>query len=1396
MSETVQDQKQKLSGADTMINKVTCKGFKSFQRKTSIPLFEGLTAVVGENGNGKCVTGDTEVTLADGTEKKIRDIVEPKIDEDAQKIDDGYISYADNDRKVISLNKDTLKTEKRNILAYAKREAPKNILKIKTRSGRTINATKDHPLFKLDKNGEVEAVDSENIRKGERIATPRSLDIDNDSDIFTELLDSFEREDGLYVPYKQEFEDIMRQKKQQDSLTWKQMSEKLDVSHYTIRGLKEEQACNFASLVKILRGCGKEDKEIKNLITSVKAKNSSKTCKMVWKNSREFSRLLGYLLAEGQVPKSNCQIRFTNSKENILDNYEELFSKIFELETHRKHYEENCGDILVYNSAAGKILEKFGLSREGSGEKTVSSIYLKNSSKEHISGLIEGLYAGDGYVSWNAIELTTKSPKLSNKLQSLLARLGIVSRIQEKKKTAASTGTANKYYQVTITGSENVNRFKENISIPHTLKQQRMKELSQRHGNTNIDLVEANGLVQKVVDNTSVHPHSRENRSEIPKLGTYYSEKCLPSRKGLRQVTRHIHSETQQEDKIEKLQRLAKSDIYWDEITSIEKKKPEEDWVYDLNIAVNHNFVANNTFIHNSNILDGISFVFGRRSSNLRAEKMTQLIFNGGENRKAADYAKVTVYLDNSSGIFDEFLEEEEEANEITVARKITQAGSSMYKFQGTNCKKSRIDEIADKANIDPEGYHFVRQGKVTEIVEQSDTERRKVVDELSGVAKFDEKKEEAEEELEEVEQKLQEQEILLNEKKQQVEKLREEKELAIQYRELEERKSKLEASILEVRKRTLSNELANLNTDVSGKKEKIEELEEELEKIDEKIDEKNEKLDELDEKDTGGGDVQHLENKIEKKRGQIENKREKVEDLEEQIEELEKMKNRRNTGSKAVDSVLSMGDDNIIGAFQDLISAEERLSIAIETAAGGHMNDVVVEDKDTAMKAINYLKRESIGRARMLPMDKISTRSKSAKSQMAKKRKGVLGYASELVDFNTDYEKAINHVFSDTLIAEDLESVKDVNGVRVVTLDGDVMSRGGSMSGGAKKRKRSGKNKKLSKSLDPEAKKKKKKQVKEEIQDLQKDIAELKDMKDRKEDEEDEDSSGDIKQQRKDIRNELSDLRDDRQEKYSELQNLKTKVDQEGGRKARLKAELDNVKEDLKEKMEEHEFSKDDLTGLDSSPEDLKKKKKKVLRKQNSMGPVNMRAIDSFKEKKEEYDDFKDKVSQIRREKLEIEDMVEEIESKRRECFMETLEKLKKSFSRIFTNLFDGGNAELELEEDDIDKGLKIRAAPPKKDPHIIQALSGGEKTMTAIAFVFAILEYEESPFYIMDEIDAALDKKNSKKLGDILAEYAEDNQFIVISHNEITVRHAERAYGVSMSEGVSQMRSIELDV
>ncbi len=1371
----------------TKITKVSCKGFKSFQRRTSIPFYEGLTAIVGENGNGKCVSGDTEVLLSDGSKQEIREIVEPALERSSERIDDGYIAYeGEEEIHVKSLNQETLEIEDRKILAYAKREAPDKVLEIETRSGRTITATKDHPLFVVE-DGEVVAADAGKLKEGRRVATPRKIDVEPENTIFNGFIDALQKRDNLYAPYSQELEKKIRELKRNHGGTWEEFADSMNVPKSALKRLKDGQSINLYYVGNILENSKLKPKMVRELVKYFTAKKSGKKYRIPWSNSREFSRLLGYLIAEGQNPDSSGQIRFTNQNKEIIQNYENLMESVFEVKTHRKKYDDNCWDILVYSTPVKKFLEKFGFGKRSS-QKTVTDLFLKNSGEKELCALIEGLYAGDGYVSWNAIQLTTKNQDLARSTQEIFTRLGIQSRVKEKEKTATNTGVTGTYYQVTVTGSNNVKKFRRKISIPHQEKTESVKQLSKRENNTNIDLIEANGTIQKTVEKLKIKPHSREKRSQTPKLGAYYDEDCVPSREGIKEVLSEIDADIEEADKLDK---LAKSEIYWDEITSIQTKEPNYDWVYDLNIGVNHNFVANNMLVHNSNILDALSFVFGRRSSRLRAEKLEQLIFNGGESRKEADFAHCTVYLDNSSGIFDEFLEEknEEEQDEITIGRKVTRAGSSMYKFMGTNCKRSFIERVAEKANIDPEGYHFVRQGKVTEIVEQSDTERREVIDELSGVKEFDEKKEEAEEELSEVQERLNEQQILLDEKKEYLEKLKEEKEVALKYRELEDRKKKIEASILEVRKRALSKRLADMNTDTAEREERVEELEEELEEIDTEIDEKKNRIEEIEEEQSQGDtDVQHLENRVEKKRGKIENKRDKIDDLEDTIQELEKMKNRGNTGSKAVDAVLSLDTDGIEGAFQDLISTEDRFAVAVETAAGGHMNDVVVENKQTAVDAINYLKRENIGRARMLPLDKIKDRNKSAKSQMALKKKGVIDYASNLVEYNEKYEKAMNNVFSDTLIAEDLDSVKDVDGVRVVTLDGDVMSRGGAMQGGKKKKSRGNKSN-LSNNLSPDKKREEKKEIEEDIEELQRDIAELKEMKSRKK--EDQQTDDELRDEKKQVREEMDEIREERQELYTEKEKLKSKIDEVGSKKAKTKAELENVKEDLTE----YDLDEDELIGLDSTPEDLKTKKRKVLKKQNSMGPVNMRAIEEYKEKKEEFDDFKDKVSEIRQEKLEIEDMIEEIEQKKRKRFMDTLDEVNEDFSRIFTELFDGGEGELVLEDDNIEKGLKIRAAPPGKDPHIIDALSGGEKTMTAIAFVFSILEQREAPFYIMDEIDAALDKQNSKRLSEILKDYSDGNQFIVISHNDITVRHAERAYGVTMKDGVTKMRSIELE-
>ena len=120
-------------------------------------------------------------------------------------------------------------------------------------------------------------------------------------------------------------------------------------------------------------------------------------------------------------------------------------------------------------------------------------------------------------------------------------------------------------------------------------------------------------------------------------------------------------------------------------------------------------------------------------------------------------------------------------------------------------------------------------------------------------------------------------------------------------------------------------------------------------------------------------------------------------------------------------------------------------------------------------------------------------------------------------------------------------------------------------------------------------------------------------------------------------------------------------------------------------------------------------------------------------------------------------------------------------------------GNIRLEG-ENDIDSGLIIEASPEGKRVLNLDSMSGGEKTLTSLAFLFAIMQHYSAPFYILDEVDAALDKPNTKKIIDMIKKHSKENQFIVITHNDTTIQEADQVFGVSMEDGVSKVFGIKM--
>jgi len=196
-------------------------------------------------------------------------------------------------------------------------------------------------------------------------------------------------------------------------------------------------------------------------------------------------------------------------------------------------------------------------------------------------------------------------------------------------------------------------------------------------------------------------------------------------------------------------------------------------------------------------------------------------------------------------------------------------------------------------------------------------------------------------------------------------------------------------------------------------------------------------------------------------------------------------------------------------------------------------------------------------------------------------------------------------------------------------------------------------------------------------------------------------------------------------------------------------------------------------------------------------MGNVNLRALEIYEKVHEEYKVLLGKYDKLKLEKEDVLKLMYEIESKKKTVFIKTFKAVEKKFKEIFSMLYQkAGEADLaiENEEDPFNGGVDIRVKIANKKYMDINSLSGGEKTLVALAFIFAIQEFNPAAFYLLDEVDAALDKKNSELLSKLISKYAKKAQYIVISHNDSLINEADYLYGVSMQDGISKIISLKV--
>ncbi|MBQ9685748.1 MAG: AAA family ATPase [Oscillospiraceae bacterium] len=581
---------------------------------------------------------------------------------------------------------------------------------------------------------------------------------------------------------------------------------------------------------------------------------------------------------------------------------------------------------------------------------------------------------------------------------------------------------------------------------------------------------------------------------------------------------------------------------------------------------------------------------------------------------------------------------------------------------------------------------------------------------------------------------------------------------------------------------------------------------------------------------------------------------------------------------SKAVKSVMrEAGRGNLKGIHApvaNLIRTDDEFALAIETALGAAAQNIVTDTMNDGRSAIEYLKRSDSGRATFLALDTV----KGAVMKDAPERDpGFVGVASELVDCEERYRGVVASLLGRTVIAEALPdairmSKQSGNRLRIVTLDGQLISPGGAMTGGSSARgsgilSRANELEKLSKKREKQ--RAEEKTCAQELERARADLAAVRYQMDLSLEEQSEirsrqssleaekravvsataqmkllleSLSGDSAQRHKavdDFQQKIEGFQARLKEKEAELAAINEKaaaIREEIARISQSKLELEGkrtradkeaqarnaeildlerrsarieqkkLQADMEEKQilnrlwESYELSHSAAQSLRQPIESLTKANKNVndLRSRiSALGTPNLGAIDEYERVSTRYDFLSEQRADVDKAKGELLDIIKDITGQMEEVFVARFQEIDACFRETFLELFGGGKASLQLEDehDVLNCGIDIKVQPPGKALSNISLLSGGEMAFVAIALYFAILKVRPTPFCVMDEIEAALDDANVNRYADYMRKMSDKTQFLVITHRRGTMEEADMLYGVTMQEkGVSTV--IELDL
>lgn len=914
-----------------------------------------------------------------------------------------------------------------------------------------------------------------------------------------------------------------------------------------------------------------------------------------------------------------------------------------------------------------------------------------------------------------------------------------------------------------------------------------------------------------------------------------------------------------------------------------------------------------------SNITDALCFVLGRLSiKSMRAVKSPNLIFMGTKEISPAKEAAVEIIFDNSDKTFS--INE----NEISLKRIVRRNGQSTYKINGETKTRQEILTLLSQAGIDPYGFNIIMQGEIHNFVRMHNEERRKIIEEVSGISIYESRKEKSLNELEKTEEKLKEVLAILRERTAYLNNLEKEREQALKFKKLEEEIKKLKASIIffdlnlkkknkenilseienkskeieKVRAKILSaqasiknfeekisfinssiqkstgleqeklnQEIANLRAELAGAEVKLENFEnkilsiskqkQELKEIirnnelsvkelqkesptiakkQKEIEEKKKELEQLGEERKKFymikselkiirerfGDKKSLiysyTNESESLLKQINFLSEKLYDKKTTKEKVEELKKNLDKKNELLDSInnrereiekISFFNDSEIERQNKLIEKISKMEICPmckNKITGDHIKHIWEEimpklesmkkessdfakesaeisskksllDKEIESLYLEISKREE-DLAKLLNIEDKKEQIKALQEKLEETNKSLaeVEKRKNYLEKNFDENSGIEKKYETALV-----EIQEISQRNEETLDSDISF----------KQKELERSKILLKQLDREEE-----DYSEEKIELKKTIS-LKENsleKKRKQEEELTKKFQEMIKERDSYQSKIRELEYGLSEQKNIIHNFEQETNNFKIDLARVGAEIENLE------IEFSVFNNIEIikSGRDFLVERLNRNQEIILK----IGPVNLRSLEVYDSVKKEYDSVKEKVDIISNEKNGILKIIHEIDIKKKKTFLNTLEQLNIIFSKNFAQISAKGEVYLELEnkKEPFEGGVGITIKIGHGKYFDVTSLSGGEQTIVALSLIFAIQELNPYCFYILDEIDAALDKRNSERLAGLLQKYMQKGQYIVITHNDEIIMKASNLYGVSMHDGISKIISMKV--